>query len=518
MYLGDHARLHPDKPALIDVQGGTTVTFREMDQRSNRLARHLFALGLRRGSHIAIVLENRPEFLEIAWAAMRSGLYLTTVNRYLTSEEAAYIVDDCDAEVLISSFAQAAVVGDIPPKTPTCRTLLMLDGVIDGWASFEAAVSDASPGRLDEEWLGDTMLYSSGTTGRPKGVLRPLADAKVYESFRTNDTNAEYRFDAETVYLSPAPLYHAAPLSYALGVQHHGGTVVMMRKFDAEQALELIDQYRVTHAQFVPTMFVRMLKLPAEDRSRYDLSSLRYAVHAAAPCPAAVKHAMIEWWGPVLYEYYAGTESNGVTRIDTAEWLAHPGSVGRARTGILHICDDDGAELPVNTPGLIYFERDAMPFAYHKDPAKTEAARHPLHRSWSTLGDIGMVDAEGYLYLTDRKAFMIISGGVNIYPREIEDALIAHPKVRDVAVFGVPSAEMGEDVKAVVELMHGVEASDTLERELIGFAAGRVARYMVPRTVDFIDELPRLPTGKLYKKGLRDQYWAAAVPGGSVAA
>jgi long-chain acyl-CoA synthetase len=507
MYLGEHARTMPSKPALIDVAMGTVVTFKQLDDRSNQMAQFLHGIGLRRGDHVAIMLENRPELLEIAWATMRSGLYLTTVNRYLTAEEAGHIIDDSDAQVLITSAAQGEVAAHLRTRLPRCRTFLMMDGPADGWSSYEQSREGAPARRLEEEWLGETMLYSSGTTGRPKGIKRSLVDAKIFETFRTNDTIEEYRFDENTVYLSPAPLYHAAPLSYAMGVQHRGGTVIMMRKFDAAEALALIERYRITHSQWVPTMFVRLLKLPPEERAAYDVSSLRYAVHAAAPCPPEVKRAMIDWWGPVVYEYYAGTESNGITRIDSAEWLEHPGSVGRARTGVLHICADDGTELPPGQSGLIYFERDVMPFAYHKDPAKTDAARHPEHPNWSTLGDVGYVDEEGYLYLTDRKAFMIISGGVNIYPREIEDALISHPKVRDVAVFGIPSAEMGEDVKAVVEVADGVEPGDDLARELKEFVAGRVARYMVPRSIDFIEEMPRLPTGKLYKAALRERYW-----------
>ncbi|HLY78532.1 MAG TPA: AMP-binding protein, partial [Caulobacteraceae bacterium] len=313
---------------------------------------------------------------------------------------------------------------------------------------------------------------------------------------------------ADTVYLSPAPLYHAAPLGYVTNVLGHGGTVIMMERFDPEAALRYIEQYQVTHSQWVPTMFVRMLKLPPEARARHDLSSHQVAVHAAAPCPVDVKRQMIEWWGPIIHEYYAGTEGTGATIIDSTDWLAHPGSVGKPALGILHICDEEGTELPVGESGLIYFEREQMMFAYHNDPAKTRAAQHPAHDNWTSLGDVGYVDQEGYLYLTDRKAFMIISGGVNIYPQAIEDALILHPKVGDVAVFGVPNDEMGEEVKAVVEPAPGVPPSEELGAELIAFARERLAHYMTPRSVDFIEEMPRLPTGKLYKRLLKDQYWA----------
>jgi fatty-acyl-CoA synthase len=351
------------------------------------------------------------------------------------------------------------------------------------------------------------MLYSSGTTGQPKGILKPLSAYTAAEGFAERQRENAYDLSPETVYLSPAPLYHAAPLNTVLAVQSWGGSVVLMERFDAEQALKLIERYRVTHSQWVPTMFIRMLKLTPEVRTANDLSSHRVAIHAAAPCPVEVKRQMIDWWGPVLYEYYAGTEAAGATFITSADWLAHPGSVGRASLGVLRICDEKGRVLPPHEPGLVYFERDAPTFEYHNDPEKTRAGRHPIHENWSTLGDIGHLDEEGYLYLTDRKAFMIISGGVNIYPQAIEDALISHPKVADVAVFGVPDAEMGEAVKAVVELAEGEHPGETSAAELIDYARARLARYMVPKSIDFIDAMPRLPTGKLYKRVLRDPYW-----------
>ncbi len=354
------------------------------------------------------------------------------------------------------------------------------------------------------------MLYSSGTTGRPKGVKRPLKDLKVHEADAHLQLVRDYGLANDTVYLSPAPLYHAAPLAFCLAVLRCGGTVVMMPHFDAAEALALIERYRVTHSQWVPTMFVRMLKLPEGTRERRDLSSHACAIHAAAPCPPDVKRAMIKWWGPIIEEYYGGTEANGRTGISSAEWLTHPGSVGRPRLGILHICDETGRELPPKEPGLVYFERDTMPFAYHKDRERTRAAQHPAHHAWSTLGDLGYVDDDGHLYLTDRKAFTIISGGVNIYPREIEDVLIGHPKVRDVAVFGIPDPEMGEQVKAVVELMDGVAATDDVATDLLAFAARTLARYKLPRSIDFTDVLPRLPTGKLYKQALRDKFLSKA--------
>jgi fatty-acyl-CoA synthase len=506
-YLADHARLTPDKPAMISADTRRAVTFGELNDRSNRLARHLYDAGLRCGDHIAILMENNLAFMEPVWAAFRSGLYVTAVNRYLPPDEVAYIVGDCGAKALVTSWAKRETAAALADLIPGAQIRLMVDGTISGWRSYEEALARSSPEPLEQEWMGDTMLYSSGTTGRPKGILRPLPEVGPAEGFANRQLANRYGLSAEAVYLSPAPLYHAAPLGYVLTVQSWGGTVVMMERFDAEQALALIERHQVTHSQWVPTMFVRMLKLPPELRSRYDLSSHRVAVHAAAPCPIEVKRRMIEWWGPILYEYYAGTEASGSTFITSEDWLTHPGSVGRAALGVLHICNEAGEELPTGETGLIYFERDAPTFEYHNDPAKTAAARHPLHPGWNALGDVGYMDEEGYLYLTDRQAFMIISGGVNIYPQAIEDALITHPKVQDVAVFGVPDPEMGEAVKAVIEPAPGETPSDALATELLDFARSKLAHYMAPRSIDFIAEMPRLPTGKLYKRLLRDAYW-----------
>lgn len=507
MYLADHARLTPDKPAMISADTGRAVTFAELNERSNRLAQFLYAQGLRRGDHIAVLMENNLAFMEPVWAAFRSGLYVTTINRYLPADEAAYIASDCGAKALITSYAKRDTAAELLDLIPNCPIRLMVGGVIPGWASYEDAVASCSPEPLAQEWMGDSMLYSSGTTGRPKGILRPLPEITPAEGFETRQASNRYELSAQSVYLSPAPLYHAAPLAYVLTVQSFGGTVVMMERFDPEQALQLIEKHRVTHSQWVPTMFVRMLKLPPEVRTRYDLSSHKVAVHAAAPCPVEVKRQMIEWWGPILYEYYAGTEASGSTFITSEDWLKHPGSVGRAALGVLHICDEDGNELPVGETGLVYFEREAPTFEYHNDPAKTASARHPKHPNWNALGDVGYLDEDGYLYLTDRKAFMIISGGVNIYPQAIEDALVTHPKVADVAVFGVPDPEMGEAVKAVIEPAPGQAPSDDLAAELMTYARERLAHYMAPRSIDFIEEMPRLPTGKLYKRILRDAYW-----------
>ncbi|MFV0257995.1 MAG: acyl-CoA synthetase, partial [Acidimicrobiales bacterium] len=495
---------------------GETLTYRELDERSNRLA-HLFrAQGLAAGDHVAVFMENQIRFMEIVWAALRSGLYITAVNSFLAPDEVAYIVDDCDARVVVSSRAKAEVAAALDPAvTPKVQRWLMTDGVPEagdgpGWEPYEDAVAAFPTTAIDDEAAGFPMLYSSGTTGRPKGVKRPLPDyaVDVLEPRVAAFFTSEYHYGPEMTYLSPAPLYHAAPMTFSCAVHRVGGTLVVMERFDAETCLAAIERYRVTHSQFVPTMFVRMLKLDPDRRLAHDLSTLEVAIHAAAPCPVPVKQQMIEWWGPIIFEYYAGSEGNGSTFITSEEWLQRPGSVGRARVGEVHICDDNGDPLGPGEIGTIYFS-GGNAYEYYKDPAKTAAASLPGGRS--TLGDIGYLDDEGYLYLTDRKANMIISGGVNIYPQEVEDVLITHPNVVDVAVFGVPDPEMGEQVKAVVQPVGGLgAASPALEAELIGFARDRIAHYKCPRSVDFEAELPRLPTGKLYKRLLRDRYWGAA--------
>ncbi len=509
-YLADHARATPDKPAFISGATGACVTYGQLEERSLRVANYLAANGLKRGDHIAILMENNLRYMDAVWAAFRSGLYITAINRYLPAEEAAYIVNDCGAKALISSHAMRDLAAALSPLIPDCAMRLMTDGAIEGWLPYEEELARASPAPLAREWMGEMMLYSSGTTGRPKGILRPLPDAAPSDGFQIRQNLNRFNFRARMTYLSPAPLYHSAPLAFVTSVQAYGGTVVMMEKFDPAHALDLIARHKVTHSQWVPTMFVRMLKLPKEARSGHDLSSHEVAIHAAAPCPVDVKRRMIEWWGPILYEYYAGTEGAGSTFIDSHDWLKHPGSVGRASVSTLHVCDDDGNELPPGEAGVIYFEREAVTFQYHNDPGKTRASQHPRHETWSTLGDIGYLDEDGYLYLTDRKAFMIISGGVNIYPQMIEDVFVLHPKVGDVAVFGVPDAEMGEAVMAVIEPAAGVAPSEALAAELIAYGREKLAHYMAPKKIDFIAEMPRLPTGKLYKRLLKDQYWGKA--------
>ena len=507
MYPGKWAAIHPDKPAAIQSLTGEQISFRELDDRSSQLAQLLWQRGLRRGDHIALFIDNDLRYFEVAWAALRSGLYFTTVNRYLTAEEAGYIVNDCEAQALIATARLGNVARDIPGHAPKCHTLLALGGDIPGYEDYDEVVSAQPAEPLAEEPLGSFMLYSSGTTGSPKGIKHALLDQGVADdNFHHLFHQEMWEFNEDTVYLSPAPIYHAAPAVLSVSTQALGGTAVVMPSFDPLQALEAIEKYRITHSQWVPTMFTRFLKLPEDDRARFDLSSHRFAIHSAAPCPMEVKQQMLDWWGPVIYEYYSGTEAVGSTHVGPEEWLKYPGTVGKSMGGPIHVCDEDGKELPVGETGIVYFEA-TRDFDYHEDENKTKRSRHPEHPNWVALGDVGYVNEEEYLFLTDRSTFMIISGGVNIYPQEIENALVMHPKVADVAVIGVPNAEFGEEVKAVVQPEVGVVADAALEQELIAHTREKLAHYKCPRSVDFRDELPRQPTGKLYKRLLKDEYW-----------
>ncbi|MCP5267116.1 MAG: AMP-binding protein [Burkholderiaceae bacterium] len=505
MHPSHHAKRTPDKPAYIMADGGEVVTYAELEARSNRIA-HLFRdRGLRPGMHIALLIENHPRFYEICWAAQRAGLIYTAISTRLTAAEAGYIVENCEARLFIGSKALGEVATALRSLVPAIETWLMVGGTEPGFDSLESVVARYPTEPIADEVAGYDMLYSSGTTGRPKGVTVPFLNEPIDAGNPLLTVSSKlYGIDENTVYLSPAPLYHAAPLRFNMTVMRLGGTSVIMEHFDAERYLALIGQYRITHSQLVPTMFVRMLKLPEAVRRAYDVSTLRCAIHAAAPCPIPVKQQMIDWWGPVLWEYYAGTEGNGLTMVNSEEWLAHPGTVGRAVVGELKICDDDGAELPAGEQGTVYFA-GGREFSYHGDDEKTASSRN--EHGWTTLGDVGYVDADGYLYLTDRKAFMIISGGVNIYPQEAENVLVMHPKVFDVAVFGVPNEDFGEEVKAVVQPRDMADAGPELAAELIEFCRQRLAHVKCPRTVDFEAELPRHPTGKLYKRLLRDRYW-----------
>lgn len=453
MYPGSYARTTPEKPAII-MGSGERITYRQLDERSNRLAHLLRAHKLSVGDHVSLLAENHSRYYEVYWAALRSGLYFTGINRHSTPDEAAYVINDSGTRILIVTHRMASLARETIPLLGHHVDKFMIDAVIDDFESYEVAVADFPDTAADVEPRGEVMLYSSGTTGRPKGIRRPLSGRSVDDPSTMGTSRLEARLfgmDERTIYLMPAPLYHAGGLQWSAGVMELGGTVVVMEKFDPEEALRLIERHRITHAQFVPTMLVRMLKLPETVRGRYDVSSLQCLIHAAAPCPVDVKRQIIDWFGPVVFEHYSGTEGNGLTAITTEEWLAKPGSVGQAKVGVIHICDDDGVELAVGGVGTVYFEREAVPFTYHNDFAKADSAIHPTQRNWTAIGDIGYLDDDSYLFLTDRKAFTIISGGVNIYPAEIEGCLVMHPDVLDVAVFGLPDHEMGEYVHAVVQ-------------------------------------------------------------------
>jgi acyl-CoA synthetase (AMP-forming)/AMP-acid ligase II len=501
---GWHAERTPDAPAIIMGSGGVT-TYAELEDRSARMARALRARGITEGDTIAICMQNNRPFFEITWAAQRSGLRYTAINCHLRPAEVQYILDDCGAVALVSSAAMADVIGRL--DLSVIPTLVSADGDLPGFERYDDLLAATPPGLLEDEREGREMLYSSGTTGRPKGVRKELPGTAFGDPASAPVIIAQgigARASDDTVYLCPAPLYHSAPLVWSMSLQRFGAAVVVMERFDPRECLELIERYRVTDAQFVPTMFTRMLRLPKDERDRYDVSSLRVVTHAAAPCPVSIKRQMLDWWGPIIHEYYSGTEDIGNTFISAAEWLAHPGSVGKPAMEC-HIVGPDGAELAPGSPGLVYFA-GGRPFSYHNDPGKTESITD--EHGWRTLGDIGYLDSDGYLYLTDRQAHMIISGGVNIYPQEAENVLAGHPAVADVAVIGVPDDEMGEAVKAVVVCADPAAAGPGLEAELLAYCRAELASYKCPRSVDFTGSLPRSESGKLYKRLLRERYRA----------
>ena len=500
-----HAKTHPDKPAYIMAATGEAVTYRQLDDQSNRIAQLFRAAGLRAGDHISLFLENNPRFFEICWGAQRSGLIYTAISSRLTAAEVDYIVTDCGAKLFVTSKYLADRAAELGRLMKGVTDRYMLDGTIAGYRSWEEAVARQPATRIADETAGHDMLYSSGTTGRPKGVL-PVVEPQPIDADNPlfQITRKLYGMGEDTVYLSPAPLYHAAPLRFNMTVMKLGGTSVIMEHFDAEEFLALVPKHKITHTQVVPTMFVRFLKLPDEVRLKYDVSSLRCAIHAAAPCPIPTKEKMIDWWGPIVWEYYGGTEGNGLTMCNATDWLAHKGTVGRAVLGTVKICDEAGKELAQCEAGTIYFA-DGRPFEYHNDPRKTAETKNA--KGWTTIGDVGYLDADNFLHLTDRKAFMIISGGVNIYPQEAENLLITHPKVMDCAVFGVPNPDFGEEVKAVVQPRDMADAGPALAEELIAWCKQNLSAIKCPRSVDFEAELPRHPTGKLYKRLLRERYW-----------
>ncbi|MBM3717860.1 MAG: AMP-binding protein [Actinobacteria bacterium] len=514
MYPGVHAQTHPDRPAVIQAETGAVTTYGQLHERAIRLSNVLRAAGVRPGDHVALCLENHPRFLEVIWGCHYAGSIYTACSSRLTRAELSYILNDCEAKVFITSKYKAEQALEIAGDIPNVTTRLMLDAAVEGYDSYESVVEAASTTPLEGMVDGTDMLYSSGTTGMPKGVARVFAGTPLGDAAGLGAplTAGLYKFHEEMRYLSPAPLYHAAPLRFNMSVHAHGGTTVVMEHFDAQRYLEFVEKFRITHSQLVPTMFIRMLKLDDDIRLGYDVGSLEVVIHAAAPCPVETKRAMIQWWGPIIHEYYAGTEGNGFVYCNSDMWLAHPGTVGMALNATVHILDEEGNEVPVGESGTIYFE-GGNTFEYHNDPEKTRASRDPRGRGWSTLGDVGFLDGDGFLYLTDRKAFMIISGGVNIYPQEAENCLVNHPKVVDVAVFGVPNDDFGEEVKAVVQpktMPSDASEAAALEKELIVHCKSQLADIKCPRSIDFRPDLPRHPTGKLYKRLLKDEYWKAA--------
>jgi long-chain acyl-CoA synthetase len=509
MYAAEHAIAEPDKPAIVMGTSGEVVTFAAYEAAANRAAHLLRDTGMRRGDHMAIFMDNDPRMLMCEGGAERTGLYYTCVNSYLSSEEVAYIINDSEARIVMTSAAKAEVASALPALCPNVERWLMVGSDGDPGATFESweeAIAPYPADPISDEQLGIPMLYSSGTTGRPKGIFRRLPDIGPSENTALlAGLGALWRYREGMVYLSPAPLYHSAPQASVALALRVGATSVVMEHFDPAQFVDLVGRYRVTHSQVVPTMFSRLLKLPTQVREAADVSSLEVVIHAAAPCPVPVKEQMIDWLGPIIIEYYAATEGNGCTFCNSKDWLAHKGTVGRAVVGEVLILDDAGQPCPTGTAGTVWF-RGSTNFEYFNDPAKTAESRTPDGSS-STVGDVGYLDGDGYLYLTDRKTHMIISGGINIYPQETENLLVAHPKVMDAAVIGVPDEDLGEVVKAVIQPVPGAEPGDDLERELISYCREHLAHFKCPRSIDFQDELPRLPTGKLYKRLLRDRYW-----------
>jgi len=500
-----HAERTPDRIAYRMAGSGATLTYGVLERIANREAHALRALGIGKGGNIALLFENRLEFCTLCWAAQRAGIFFTAISHHLTAEEIAYIVGNCGAGVLVISDRFAAHLPALRAACPGVRVFVSgrSETGTEEWQTFASGFPETP---IADEAGGTDLLYSSGTTGRPKGILRTFQDQPIDTIHPVLRLLCQTMggMGEDTVYLSPAPLYHAAPLRFTMTVLMLGGTVVIMEKFDAAAMLHLIEAQAITHTQVVPTMFVRMLKLPEAERARADLSSLQVCYHAAAPCPPEIKDRMIDWWGPKLIEYYAGSEGSGVTLATSEDWRRFRGTVGRSLVGSLVIADEDGQELPPGEVGAVYFD-SGLTFEYRGDPEKT--AQSFLRPGCSTLGDVGYVNEEGFLFLTDRAAYTIISGGVNIYPQETEDVLICHPDVADVAVFGVPNEEMGEEVKALVRLEPHAAPSDQTAAALIGWCRARLSHIKVPRSVEFRDSLPRTPTGKLVKRVLKAEYW-----------
>lgn len=507
-----HAAKQPDHLALVIADTGETLTYRELDDGSNRVAQLLRSSGLKPGDRIGVMMRNSPWFPIVYWGATRCGVFVTLLSTHLKPAEAAYILNDSGTKVLVLS----ASLGETPQvlaaerdqQIPGVKAIYYADSEpIAGASSLGEALASFPAEPVADPISGFHMIYSSGTTGRPKGIVLPFTPGPIDEFNALEGAMPVYEQMRPLVSLNVGPLYHGAPLSGMITAHRLGGTFVTQRKFDAEGVLRAVQDYKICIGQFVPTMFVRILALPDEVRLAYDMSSLKLVIHAAAPCPVEIKRRMIDWWGPIIFEYYGSTEGVGATAITAAEWLQRPGSVGKTSLGPIHICDESGQELSAGESGVIYFE--ALPgrgVNYLNDSEKTKRASHPQHSDWFTVGDIGKLDEDGYLFLTDRKDFMIISGGVNIYPQAIEDCLIVHPKVLDVAVIGVANPEYGEEVKAIVQPKNWADAGPELEAELRSWVGARISKVTQPRSYEFVPELPRIPSGKLAKHELRKLY------------
>lgn len=501
------AAIRPDHLAVRMADGSASLTLGELDRRADQVARWFVSLGLQSAEVVALLLENHIRTFELWWGARRAGLYYTPISVHARPDEVAYLLADCGAKVLVTSRAQAELASTAAACIDSAHRF-MLDGASAGFLQYEEALSTAGAGGMPQRPLGREFFYSSGTTGRPKGIRRPLTphSARMEVAPLERTLRATFAFDRDTIYLSPSPLYHATG-RFIIRAVECGGSAVVMSRFDAESALAAIARWRVTHAHWVPTMMVRMLTLPAATRACYDLSSLRCAIHATAPCPPQVKQQAIDWWGPVVVEYYGGSENAGVTFIDSRDWLGHRGSVGRPIWGEVHILDEAGRELGPGSVGTIYFDGSGD-FAYHNDPEKTATAFSP--QGWSTYGDLGHLDSDGYLYLSDRRDDLIISGGVNIYPAEIEHVLAEHEVVADVAVVGRPHAEYGQEVVASVHLRSGTVPSSDIAERLRMHCLEHLSKFKAPRAFRFVDSIARNENGKLLRRIVRSEWESAA--------
>ena len=510
MYAAEHARTTPDKPAIIMAGSGEVITYADYEARANQAAQLLRGLDLKPLDQIALFMHNTSSYITCKGAAERTGLRYVCVNSHLKVDEVAYIINDSESRVVIAGAELLGVARDLPAMCPNVeRWILSEAGDLEApFESFEELLSAYPQKPIDDERLGVAMLYSSGTTGRPKGISRPLPEGHPRDTLPVYAfTDMIFRLTADMTYLSTAPLYHSAPHSALSGAIRLGVTSVVMERFDPEQFLVLVEKYKITTTQVVPTMLSRIMRLPEEVLAAYDVSTLKTVVHGAAPCPPQLKQAIIDRWGPVMYEYYGATEGHGFCMSDSEEWLARPGTVGKAVLGELVIRDENGNDCPPGKEGVIWF-RGATNFYYKGDEERTAAATDE-NGTMATVEDVGYLDEDGYLYLTDRKTHMIISGGVNIYPQEVEDLILSHPEILDAAVIGVPDQDLGEQVKAVVIRTASEKSDADLEHELIDYCIQRAARFKCPRTVEFVSDLPRTPAGKLQKKALRATYWPA---------